>query len=63
MGTSQTTVRFKETGKYKRKIKLTPCLSIPAEYIAERSPVKIWSLKSTPGEKCLDFLRPRQYLI
>ena len=41
----------------------TPCLSTPAESTLEKSPVKICSVKSLPGEKRLDFLPPRQYCI
>ena len=40
-----------------------PCLSTPAESTLEKSPVKICSVKSLPGEKRLGFLPPRQYCI
>ena len=42
---------------------LTSCLSTPAEYTPESSPVKICSIKSLSGEKRLDFLPSRQYCI
>ena len=41
----------------------TSCLSTPAESTPESSPVEICSAKLLPGEKCLDFLPPRQYFI
>ena len=41
----------------------TPCLSIPAESTPESSPVKIWSVKSLPSEKRLNFLPPQQFYI
>ena len=34
-----------------------------AESNADNSPVKIWSVKSLPGEKGLSFLSPQQYYI
>ena len=42
---------------------LTPCLSTSAESTPENFPMKIWSVKSLPGEKRLGFLHPRQYYI
>ena len=50
--------------RYKPTLTLqAPCLSTPAESTPEKSPVKICSVQSLPGEKCLDFLPPRQNYI
>ena len=39
--------------------KATSCLTTPAESTPESSPVKIFSVKSLPGEKRLDSLPPQ----
>ena len=39
----------------------THCLSAPAKSTPESFPEKIWSVKSLPGKKRLDFLSPLQY--
>ena len=36
----------------------TPCLSPPTKTSTKNYPVKIWSVKSFPGEKNLSFLFP-----
>ena len=39
----------------------TPCLGNPAEFTQESFPVKIWSVKSLPVKRYLEFLPPRQF--